>query len=187
MSADQTTTIAAAVQGDSRAFDMIVELYQGRIARYLLRLVNDQELALDLTQDTFINAFRNIRSLRSEAALCSWLFRIATNLAIQARSRGRRILWQPLGNLEDSARVAAEPPDALVIDRQLIGEALAQLPRDRAACLILHVTEGFSYEEVATIMNTTPEAVRKRVARAKEQFRAQYDAATSDSYHYAVR
>lgn len=187
MDAEQPTLVASAIAGDRGAFDRIVQDYQARIARYIQRLVNDEELALDLTQDTFVNAYRNIRSLRSGLALSAWLYRIATNLAMQARSRNRRILWQPLGDLEERAGSSAEPPDALIINRELVSDALAQLPRERAACLLLHAREGFSYEEVALIMNSTPEAVRKRIARAKEQFRAVYDAASKESYQYAVR
>src|SRR5579864_166843 len=85
---------------DRAAFDGIVQQYQARIARYILRLVHDPELALDLTQDTFISAFRNIHSLRSEMALSAWLYRIATNVAVQARWRNARIHWQPLADLE---------------------------------------------------------------------------------------
>ncbi|HWE61483.1 MAG TPA: sigma-70 family RNA polymerase sigma factor [Chloroflexota bacterium] len=187
MSGEQATLVASAIAGDRRAFDSIVQQYQTRITWYIFRLVNDEELALDLAQDTFVNAFRHIQALRSDLALSSWLYRIATNLAVQARSRSRRILWQPLANLEDSNWVATESPERLVMDRELVISALAKLPRDRAACLLLHVNEGFSYDEVAAIMNTTPEAVRKRIARAKEQFRCLYDAASKESFSYAVR
>jgi RNA polymerase sigma-70 factor (ECF subfamily) len=187
MTAEQATLVDSAIAGDHRAFDAIVEAYQTRIARYILHLVGDEELALDLTQDTFVNAFRNIHSLRSGLALGSWLYRIATNVAVQARARSRHMPMQPLVNLEYSGWAATEPPDRLVMDRELVRQALALLPRERAACLLLHVREGFSYEEVAVIMNSTPEAIRKRVARAKEQFRAIYNAASRDTSTYAVR
>lgn len=187
MTAERLTPVASAIAGDPGAFDTIVQEYQTRIARYIARLVNDEELALDLTQDTFVNAFRNIRSLRSDLALSSWLYRIATNLAVQARSRNRRVCCHSIDGYEDSFCMATEAPDRFVIDRELVSTALAQLPRDRAACLLLHIREGFSYEEVAVIMNTTPEAMRKRIARAKEQFRAVYDIAARDVPHYAVR
>jgi RNA polymerase sigma-70 factor (ECF subfamily) len=187
MNAEHANVVAAAATGDRSAFDTIVQQYQVRIARYILRLVNDEELALDLTQDTFVNAFRNIHSLRSDLALSSWLYRIATNLAVQARWRNRRIHWQPLANLENSCWASAEAPDNMVMDRELVQHALAKLPRERAACLLLHVKEGFSYDEVAAIMGSTPEAVRKRIARAKEQFRAHYNAVSQETVRHAVR
>lgn len=75
----------------------------------------------------------------------------------------------------------------MVMDRELVRIALSRMPRDRVACLLLHIKEGFSYDEVATIVGSTPEAVRKRIARAKEQFRTIYDAACEDRRHYAAR
>jgi RNA polymerase sigma-70 factor (ECF subfamily) len=187
MIAEQAKVVAAAAAGDRGAFDTIVQQYQARIARYILRLVNDEELALDLTQDTFVNAFRNIRNLRSDLALSAWLYRIATNLAVQARWRNRRIHWQPLANLEHTSWGATDAPDSLIMDRELVQEALRQLSRERAACLLLHIKEGFNYDEVATIMGSTPEAVRKRIARAKDQFRTYYDAANKETARHAVR
>lgn len=179
--------IAEARAGDHAAFDTIVLRYQGRIARYILRLVNDPDLALDLTQDTFVEAFRAIHALRSDLALGAWLYRIATNLAIRADKRRRRIFWQRLGAAEEIPALIVESPDSTVLDRQLVRATLSQLPRDRAACLLLHVNEGFSYDEIAAIMGTTPEAVRKRIARAKERFRALYDAASEEVVLHAVR
>jgi RNA polymerase sigma-70 factor (ECF subfamily) len=180
--------VAAARAGDRSAFDVVVQRYQARIARYLLSLVHDPELALDLTQDTFVEAFRGIHALRSDLALGAWLYRIATHQAFRAHRRSRRIAWQPLANVEDSMHATVEAPDDAVMARELVQHALAQLPRDRLAALLLHAKEGFSYNEVAAIVGTTPEAARKRIARAKEQFRALYDdALTRSEVTHAVR
>jgi RNA polymerase sigma-70 factor (ECF subfamily) len=162
------------------AFELIVQQYQTRIARYILRLVHDPELALDLTQDTFVSAFRSIHNLRSDLALSAWLYRIATNIAVQARRRNARIHWESLTGVENSSIASTAAPDGLVIDRESVTMALAQMPRERVACLLLHAKEGFSYEEVAVIVGSTPEAVRKRISRAKEQFREIYDAACEE-------
>lgn len=169
------------------AFDVIVLQYQARIARHILRLVGDPELALDLTQETFVSAFRKIHTLRSQIALSAWLFKIATNHALNALTRSRQIPTATLADLENSPLLATDAPDSVVMDRELVQFALNQLPRDRAACLLLHLKEGFTYDEVAIIVGTSPEAVRKRIARAKDQFRAIYDAHIEDSVSHAVR
>jgi RNA polymerase sigma-70 factor (ECF subfamily) len=180
-------TALASDAGDSAlGIDTVVLQYQARIARYLLRLVNDPELALDLTQDTFVNAFRHIHTLRSDRALSAWLYRIATNLAIHARRKNERMRCLPLTDYENTSIVSTAAPDENVIDRELVHMALSQLPRDRAACLLLHIKEGFNYSEVAAIMGTTPEGARKRIARAKDQFRQVYDANRMDVNGYAV-
>ena len=178
--AEQSLTVDASPPRDRIAFEEIVRQYQARIARYILRLVHDPELALDLTQDTFVSAFRGIHNLRSDPALSAWLYRIATNIAVQARRRNARIHWESLAGVENSSLAATAAPDGMVMDRESVSMALAQMPRERVACLLLHAKEGFSYDEVATIVGSTPEAVRKRIGRAKEQFRAIYDAACEE-------
>jgi RNA polymerase sigma-70 factor (ECF subfamily) len=180
--AGQMPTDGASPPTERLAFEAIVQQYQTRIARYILRLVHDPELALDLTQDTFVSAFRSIHNLRSDLALSAWLYRIATNIAVQARRRNARIHWESLTGVENSSIAATAAPDGLVIDRDSVTMALAQMPRERAACLLLHAKEGFSYEEVAVIVGSTPEAVRKRISRAKEQFRAIYDASCEERH-----
>jgi RNA polymerase sigma-70 factor, ECF subfamily len=176
----QMPTDGVSAPGERLPFEAIVQQYQTRIARYILRLVHDPELALDLTQDTFVSAFRSIHNLRSDLALSAWLYRIATNIAVQARRRNARIHWESLAGVENSSIAATAAPDGLVIDRESVTMALAQMPRERVACLLLHAKEGFSYEEVAVIVGSTPEAVRKRISRAKEQFRAIYDASCEE-------
>src|SRR5579859_1546774 len=96
MISDDAMVAAAARAGSVSAFDAIVERYHTRIARYLYRLVGDEELARDLAQDTFFEAYRGINRLRSDLALSSWLYRIATNHAIGHRRRQRVIKWLPL-------------------------------------------------------------------------------------------
>ncbi len=185
--ADEALPVAAARAGDRSAFDAVVQRYQARIARYLLHLVHDPELALDLTQDTFVEAFRGIQNLRSDLALGAWLYRIATHQAFHAHRRSRRFSWQSFTNIEDSCHATVDAPDNAVMDREAVQLALARLPRDRAAALLLHIKEGFSYHEVAAIMGTTPEAARKRIARAKDQFRTIYDQSTIPEVRHAVR
>jgi RNA polymerase sigma-70 factor (ECF subfamily) len=181
VSTDATSTGLAATGVRSEPFDAIVREYQGRIARYINRLVDDPELALDLTQDTFVNALRGIHSLRSDLALNAWLYRIATHLAVRARTKNGRLHVHRLTDFENSMCAASTAVDDQIMERELVQQALLRLPRDRAACLLLHVKEGFSYSEVAEIVGTTPEGARKRITRAKEQFRALYDAARTEA------
>lgn len=184
---EQAAVVTLAAAGDRRAFDRIVQDFQVRISRYLLRLVHDEELALDLTQDTFIKAYRSIHSLRSAENLSAWLYRIATNLAIQARTRSALLRFETLAEPSDCTFGVCEAPDRGVIDRDTVSAALRKLPPDRLVCLMLHVHEGFNYDEVAAIVNASPEAVRKRISRAKQQFREVYNSACEESVGYAVR
>jgi RNA polymerase sigma-70 factor (ECF subfamily) len=169
--------VAAARAGSADAFDAIVETYHVRIARYLYRLVGDQEVALDLAQDTFLEAYRGIGRLRSDLALAAWLYRIATNHAVGFRRRQQLVIWLPLLGWATAhpERSCSPPADEGCEERECVQRALLALPRDRAACLLLHAREGFSYEDVGAILGISTEAARKRIARAKEQFKAAYD------------
>ena len=79
--------------GDSKAWEDIVLEYQAPLSRYLYNMVRDKELARDLTQDTFIEAYRGISTTEGELKLKSWLYRIATNNAIQVLRRRKIISW----------------------------------------------------------------------------------------------
>jgi RNA polymerase sigma-70 factor (ECF subfamily) len=156
--------------GDREAFGALVERHQQRLGGYLLHLLGDRDLALDLTQDTFVRAYTALNATRPGLALRPWLFRIATNLAYDVLRRRRRIAWVPLTVVED--RAGEEP--APIEDQQVIRLALSRLRPEEQVVLVLCAVEDHSYAEAAATLETTPEAVRKRVSRAKDAFRAAY-------------
>jgi RNA polymerase sigma-70 factor (ECF subfamily) len=156
--------------GDREAFGALVERHQQRLGGYLLHLLGDRDLALDLTQDTFVRAYTALGATRPGLALRPWLFRIATNLAYDVLRRRRRIAWVPLTVVED--RAGEEP--APIEDQQVIRLALSRLRPEEQVVLVLCAVEDHSYAEAAATLETTPEAVRKRVSRAKDAFRAAY-------------
>ena len=132
---DDLSEVAAARGGDRAAFDLIVQRYQARIARYLVRLMGDPDLALDLTQETFIEAFRGIHNLRSDLAFSAWLYRIATHQAMRAHRRSRRIHWLPLSWLDEAEHSATAAPDDSVMDREAVQAASIACPGiARPAC-----------------------------------------------------
>ena len=79
--------------GDDKAWEDIVIEYQAPLSRYLYNMVRDKELARDLTQDTFMEAYRGISNTEGELKLKSWLYRIATNNAIQVLRRRKIVSW----------------------------------------------------------------------------------------------
>ncbi len=171
---DDVVTMAAIRGGDLDAFGVIVEKYQTQLVRYLYHLVGNEQTALDLTQDTFLEAYRAVGSLRSDLALRAWLFRIATNRAIELHRRRRLIQWLPLLGITHSHHGAIPSSEETYGQRDLVLRALHSLPHDQAACLLLHHHEGFTYSEVAAIVGASSEAMRKRIARARDQFRKVY-------------
>ena len=90
---EESSLVAALRAGDADAFNGIVEHYQTPIFRYLFRLTGDYELARDLAQDTFLQAYKAILKTDAELHLKAWLYRIATNNALQYRRRKRLLAF----------------------------------------------------------------------------------------------
>ena len=91
---DDVRVVALIRSGQTDAFADVIETYQARIYRYVYRLTGDADLAEDLTQDTFIKAYKGILKTRSELALNAWLYRIATNV-VNSMCRRRKYLVYP--------------------------------------------------------------------------------------------
>ncbi|TDT33772.1 RNA polymerase sigma-70 factor (ECF subfamily) [Naumannella halotolerans] len=172
---DDATLVLRARDGGTEAFDQIVDRYQGPLYRHALRMVNDSSDAEDITQDVLVGAWRRLEQLRDPSSLRSWLYRSSTHRCLdQLRSR------RPSDSLDDTVadgrplgdRVADHHPWP---DRSAISKAewealvalVRRLPPTQRAVWLLSEIDGFSYEEVAVIVRTTPDGVRGRLARAR--------------------
>lgn len=170
---EEASVIALVRAGNTDAFADIAEHYQSPIQRYLYRLTGDYELARDLAQDTFIQAYEGILKTSAELSLRAWLYRIATNNAFQHHRRKRLIPFVPFSGLKKETEIAAgdcaEPDETMTIQ-----EALKKVPEEQRACLVLHLVEGFKYREIAETLGISEDAVRMRTARGKEAFQRLY-------------
>ena len=172
--------VARARRGDAAAFSEIFERYHHRIVNYLYGLVHDRELAADLAQDSFLKAYRALPRMGDDLRLAPWLYRIAGNTAFSALRRRRLIRWLPL--LGDA--IVVESADGHVAEAEAVQRALAQLPAKYAAPLLLHSHEGRSCGEIAAILDISPGAVKTRLFRAREAFRAVYGEEAGSSYQH---
>ncbi len=158
------------------AMHALVDQYHGRIYRYVLGLVDNPQVAADLTQDTFVQAYGALHRLADESNVSAWLFRIATNVVRKHERRGRLIGWFSL-ELFTGGRPG---PEDQVIERSLVAQALDELPADYKTCLLLDVWAGLSCAEIALAVGKSEQAVRTILVRARRRFRTAYTAATSD-------
>ncbi len=176
MLTQDATLVAGVKAGDENAFSAVVERYQAPIGRYLLRLVGDPDLAQDLCQETFYRAYRAIFKTDDDLALKPWLYRIASNLAYSALRRRQRAPVS-LEQLHNGNRPYRSPYlERQAALRDLVQRTLAQLSPEQTLPLVLSAVEGFSYQEIADILDLSQEAARKRIYRAKKAFRAVYTA-----------
>jgi RNA polymerase sigma-70 factor (ECF subfamily) len=171
---DDALLVARIKAGEADAFEQVVYRYQRRLANYLYHIVGNWELALDLTQDTLLVAHRKILDTTSDLSLAAWLYRIALNHARAALRRRRLIAWVPL--LEDllDYRPCVEGPEVRSVEFDSVQRALAELPPGYRATLLLHDLEGFTCAEIAAILDIRADAVRKRLSRGRDLFRAAY-------------
>jgi RNA polymerase sigma-70 factor (ECF subfamily) len=170
--------VARVQAGDSRAFDLLVLKYQHKIMSLISRYVHDADEVQDVAQEAFIKAYRALPKFRGESAFYTWLYRIAINTAknhLVARSR------RPVASdveLEDaqylesasSLRDQETPESSLFGDelRDIVNDALAELPDDLRTAVTLREFDGLSYEEIAAVMECPVGTVRSRIFRARE-------------------
>lgn len=182
---DDTVFIDNLRAGDAAAFDTLIDRHSGDIYALLYRLTENAEEAGDLTQETFLRAFRSIKSFRGDSELKTWLFRIAIN-----ESRNRFRWWKrrkrdltisidaTIGDSEmtlgDTLADASISPEesALMREREYaIQAALIDLPDVYREAIVLCDIEGLSYEETAAALGVGIGTVKSRISRGREELR----------------
>jgi RNA polymerase sigma-70 factor (ECF subfamily) len=164
----ESSLIEAAQKGERSAFAGLVEHYWDRIYRWLYHLTRDQHTAEDLAQETFLKAFARLNTFRAGSNFGAWLFRIAhNNLANHHRASLR--CREPLP--DDLPASEALPEEQLQTQEALaeVGRALARLPAEFLAPLLLRVQEEMSFRQIANTLGLTEETARWRVFKARQK------------------
>jgi len=177
--------LEATREGDETAFAELVRRYRNQITNYTYRMTNDYELAVDLAQETFMRVYAAAERYQSSYAFSTYIYRIATNLAIsELRRRKRRRLVSltsffreretgeesceldvaDAGPLQDATFVADERKAA-------VARAIATLPEKYRAPLVLRDVEERSYDEIARILEMSEGTVKSRINRARSFLR----------------
>lgn len=181
MANEEQRLVEAGQRGDVEAFNQLVRTYEGRVYNLCYRMLGDADAAADVTQDTFISAYRNLNRFRG-GLFRSWLFRIATNAcydALRARKRRPSVSLNATSDVEDDAPAfdiadSAESPDDFALRRELsaaIQRGIEQLPEDQRIVVILSDVQGLAYEEIAEVTNTNLGTVKSRLSRARARLR----------------
>jgi RNA polymerase sigma-70 factor (ECF subfamily) len=172
VSEEERRLLEAASRGDLDAFAAFVRHFERRVRGVLFRLLDDERDVEEATQDTFVQAWRNLDRFHGEAAPFTWLYRIAVNEALMRRRRRRLETVE----LED-ARSCAE--DSVAASGELsafLVEQIRALPIDHRAALVLRDVEGLSSEEVARVLDISVAAAKSRIHRARMTIRAALEA-----------
>jgi RNA polymerase sigma-70 factor, ECF subfamily len=166
--------------GDHDAFAELVGRYRNPITNYIYRMTNDYDGAVDLAQETFVRVYRAAERYQTTYAFSTYIYRIATNLAIsELRKRKRRKLVSLTGFFQTTDGAEPQefnPPDKKpladieLVDaerRNAVQRAIATLPEKYRAPLILRDVEGKSYEDISRILETSEGTVKSRISRAR--------------------
>lgn len=171
--------IEATKNGNKDAFAEIVRRYQNPLTNYIYRMLNDYEEAVDLAQESFVRVYFAIERYHSDYAFSTYIYRIATNLAIsEIRKRKRRKvfsltgLFQAEGNEEKEFQPMDEKPlpeDSLINDEQkdVIEKAIAALPEKYRTAIVLREVEGKTYDEVAEVLGLGLGTTKSRISRGR--------------------
>lgn len=149
----------------------LFERHHAEIFAYLYRMLGDREGAQDLAQETFLQASRGRQNLPQVHNQRAWLYRIATNLALNAIKRRRLFAWLPWVEAHAAVGDAAER----IAKQAVVEQALSALPPEYRAPLLLYAHYGFSVAEVAEALSIGEGAVKTRLYRAREMFRQAYE------------
>lgn len=167
------------LNGDTQAFRGLVEQYQGRIYNIIYGMVHNRDDAMELTQDTFLKAFRKLNSFNLDSKFYTWLCRIAVNTAIdhirKMRHRQTSEFDENIGNFHDGSLHDdhySQNPESAAMNSELrsqIIKAVDELPEEQKQILILKEIDGLSYKEIATVVGVAQGTVMSRLYYARKK------------------
>lgn len=166
--------------GDAASFEVLLRRYRLPLVSFFRRMIRDQELAEDLAQEVFLRVYRSRERYQPEARFTTWLYRIATNLALNAiRDRKDEVSEAPIEDADGPSgpeRFVDPHPTVeqrLVQDarQRLIRQAVDGLPEKQRAAVILHKYQEADYRQIARILSVSESAVKSLLFRAYETLR----------------
>jgi RNA polymerase sigma-70 factor (ECF subfamily) len=171
--------VARAQSGDKRAFELLVEKYQRKLARLLSRFIRDPAEVEDVTQEAFIKAYRALPAFRGDSAFYTWLYRIGINTAKNyLMAMGRRaptsteVEAEEAEGFEEGEQLRdINTPESVLLSNEIaatVNSTIEQLPEELRTAIQLREIEGMSYEDIAQVMNCPIGTVRSRIFRARE-------------------
>ncbi|HEX5423129.1 MAG TPA: sigma-70 family RNA polymerase sigma factor [Candidatus Acidoferrales bacterium] len=170
--------------GDEASFDLLLRRYRTPLVNFLFRMVRDSATAEDLAQEVFLRVYRARKQYSPTAKFTTWLFRIATNLALNSIRDNRHRQMEDSIDAQPETEDAAPkelpshelPVDERMIERDrcdLIRRAVEALPQKQRAAVVLHKYEEMDYSEIAKILDCSESALKSLLFRAYETLRVQ--------------
>lgn len=165
---EEERLIERAKNNDYRAYEELYRLHVGRVFALCVRLLNDRDMAEDLTQESFVLAWRKLSSFRGDSAFGSWLYRITTNTVISYMRKQK-----PFRNSLDIDD-APEPDYIETTDEQIgLESAIGELPDGARTVFVLYSLEGYTHDEISKMLKIAPGSSKAQLHRARQLLKAQ--------------
>lgn len=172
--------VSAVLAGDTSAYRGLVERYQGRVFAVVYGMIRNREDATDLTQETFVRAYQNLKSYRTESSFYTWIYRIANNALIDHTRRMKKRTHEALDEgiaTRDTGGVMSEghhrdSPGRNLERKELHGKLLAALetlPEDQRQAIVLREVDGLSYREISEVLGIPEGTVMSRLFYARKK------------------
>jgi len=185
---------------DAAAFNEIVAKYKNKVYSYVCRMVGPGDDAEDLTQETFVRAYVNMKSFQSRSSLNTWLYRIATNICIDFSRKNSRVRAHAASLTYESEDGEGEverdipdfrfDPQSMLLNKELgakLDLALKSLPEKLRVVVVLHDIQGLQYEEIAAVVECPLGTVKSRLFNARASLREKLMPYLDNGLHGSVR
>jgi RNA polymerase sigma-70 factor, ECF subfamily len=181
--ASDNSLVTDFISGNDEAFTQLVTRYKDSITNYLNMMVGDYDIAVDLSQETFLRVYKSINRYSNVYQFSTWIYRIATNLAIDEmryrKRRGQVFYKNVMGNRASTSNEGYEfeitdvrrgPRDEILRKEssQVLVDAIRSLPKKYRTAFIMKEVQELAYDDIAKVLNCSPGTIKSRLHRARE-------------------
>ena len=166
-----------ACKGDVQAFEELMQSHESRIYAIALRMMGNREDAQDCAQEAMVRIYRAMGSFKGQSALATWIYRITMNTCLDELRRRKARKVTSLDSLVDNGWSPTDTGDTpeehgLRVEKQnALNQAIQSLPDDMRAAIILRDVKGYSYDEIASILDANVGTIKSRISRGREKLR----------------
>lgn len=175
--ADEQLLLKQASRGDAQAFEQLMRTHEGRMYAVALRMCGNREDALDCVQEAMLRVYRAMGSFKGQSSFATWIYRITMNTCLDELRRRKVRTSSSLDALLDAGWAPTDEEDTpekhsiASEQRRTIEQAIAALPEDMRAAIVLRDVQGFSYDEIANMLSANVGTIKSRISRGREKLR----------------
>ena len=174
---EESRLIKRASGGDAAAFNSLMSMHEKRMYAVALRMCGNPEDAQDCLQEAMIRIYRSISGFKAQSSFSTWIYRITMNACLDELRRRKNRPGASLDDMLEAGWAPTSPDDtperhALRSEvRRTLRDFIGELPEDMRAAVVLRDIEGFSYEEIAGMLDTNVGTIKSRISRGREKLR----------------